>query len=105
MKKAGETGDRHPIQDHPRHPIQDHRIAQPLSLAAISAPLATRRKECVRWSERPELATSMHLRGDPAQIAGQTAQAKSAVGEKWWDALKGGQAGLSVCGWGSSAGD
>lgn len=53
-------------------------------------------KRYKQWSERPELAASMHLRGDPAQIAAQTAQAKGAVGEKWWDALKGGQAGLSV---------
>lgn len=53
-------------------------------------------KRYKQWSERPELASIMHLRGDAAQIAAQTAQAKGAVGEKWWDALKGGQVGLSV---------
>jgi hypothetical protein len=53
-------------------------------------------KRYKQWSERPELAASMHLRGDPSQIAAQTTEAKNAVGEKWWDALKGGQAGLSV---------
>jgi hypothetical protein len=53
-------------------------------------------KRYKQWSERPELTTSIHLRGDPSQIAAQTAAAKNAVGEKWWEALKGGQAGLSV---------
>jgi hypothetical protein len=53
-------------------------------------------KRYKQWSERPELSTSMHLRGDPSQIATQTAEAKGAIGEKWWEALKVGQAGLSV---------
>ncbi|OAI45808.1 hypothetical protein AYO44_12340 [Planctomycetaceae bacterium SCGC AG-212-F19] len=53
-------------------------------------------KRLKQWSERPELRWSMHLRGDQTEIAAQTAKAKCAVGEKWWDALKGGQAGLSV---------
>jgi Family of unknown function (DUF5677) len=49
-----------------------------------------------QWSERPELSSSMGLRGDPKAVAAQTAAARGAVGEKWWEALKGGQAGLSV---------
>ena len=49
-----------------------------------------------QWSERPELLSSMHLRGDQQTIAAQTTGARRAVGEKWWGALKGGQAGLSV---------
>jgi hypothetical protein len=48
------------------------------------------------WSERPELRSSMHLLGDQQTIAAQTAAARSAVGEKWWDALEGRLAGLSV---------
>jgi hypothetical protein len=49
-----------------------------------------------QWSECPELRSSMHFRGDRQTITAQTMEARSAVGEKWWDALKGGQAGLSV---------
>jgi hypothetical protein len=49
-----------------------------------------------QWSERPELSSSIGVRGDPKAIDAQTAAAKQVVGEKWWDALKGGQAGLSV---------
>ena len=49
-----------------------------------------------QWSSQPELSSSMHLRGDSSQIAAQADAARSAVGEKWWEALKGGQAGLSV---------
>ncbi len=48
------------------------------------------------WSARPELHTIMHLRGTPEGIAAQTAAAREAVGEKWWNALKKGQAGLYV---------
>jgi Family of unknown function (DUF5677) len=56
----------------------------------------TEAKRSRQWSERPELKSSMGLRVDPKVIAAQTAAAKTAVGEKWWEALKGGQAGLSV---------
>lgn len=53
-------------------------------------------KRYKQWGERPELRSSMHLRGHQSQIDAQTAQVRNAVGERWWDALKGGQAGLSV---------
>lgn len=56
----------------------------------------TEAKRFKQWSEIPELSESMDLRADPKALAAQTAAAKAAVGEKWWDALKGGQAGLSV---------
>jgi hypothetical protein len=49
-----------------------------------------------QWSERPELNSVMGLRGDPKVIAAQTAAAKAAVGENWWDAFKVGQAGLKI---------
>lgn len=48
------------------------------------------------WGEHPELKDSMTILGDPADIAAQAAAAKNAVGEKWWKALKLGQAGLRV---------
>ncbi len=56
----------------------------------------TQAKRYRQWGERPELRSRMGLRGSAEVIAAQTTAAKEAVGEKWWDALKGGQAGLSV---------
>jgi hypothetical protein len=56
----------------------------------------TQGKRYRQWGERPELRPSMGLRGTPETIAAQTAAARDAVGERWWEALKGGQAGLSV---------
>jgi hypothetical protein len=53
-------------------------------------------KRYKQWSGDPGLSPSIHLLGVQSQIAAQTAQAKGAVGEKWWEALNGGQAGLSI---------
>jgi hypothetical protein len=52
-------------------------------------------KRYKQWREHPELLSSIHLRGDQQTFAGQTMDARRAVGEKW-RAFKCGQAGLSV---------
>jgi hypothetical protein len=49
-----------------------------------------------QWGERPELRPILGLRGAPDAIDAQTAAARDSVGEKWWKALREGQAGLSV---------
>jgi hypothetical protein len=53
-------------------------------------------KRCRQWREQPELLSNIELRGTPESIAAQTAAARAAVGEIWWQNLKVGQAGLSV---------
>lgn len=53
-------------------------------------------KRYKEWNNRPELASCLHLCGDPHKIAAQIAQARIAVGEKWSKVLEKGKGILPV---------
>jgi hypothetical protein len=85
--------DGNPFEPDPSRPLDtDFRTVLYCARAAL-----IQDKRYREWGERPELRASMGLRGAPEAIAAQTAEARNAVGEKWWKALKKGQqAGLSI---------